>query len=207
MRALKTSVLIAAMGFGVGINQAHAAGMIWLEPATQNVMLGNQTALDLWVDFSGEKALGGGVDIFYDDTRLNYVNTVFNTAVFNPAIPTFDLRLPDTAHAANELHGLSFGDSIFGISGPYAVATLTFDTTNVGAAMVSVQEATDPLTGGQFVSFVTNAPFTTAPTFDGATVNVVPELETWAMMAAGIGFLSWKMRRRQDGKTKELASS
>ena len=43
--------------------------------------------------------------------------------------------------------------------------------------------------------------------FNGATVNVVPELETWAMMAAGIGFMSWKMRRRQESKAKELTPS
>lgn len=156
--------------------------------------------MDLWVEFSGDKALGGGVDIFYDNARLSYVSTVFNTAVFNPAIPTFDLRMPDTAHAANELHGLSFGDATFGISGPYSVATLTFDTIGLGSASLTTQVATDPLTGGEFISFVSNSPFTTPPTFAGATVNVVPELETWAMMAAGIGFMGWKLRRRKEAK-------
>lgn len=205
MKKWKVITTSAVLMTGICFSQAQA-GSVWLEPSTQDVLTNSPASLDLWVDFSDEAALGGGVDVFYDISRLTYVDTVFNDAVFNPAIPTFDLRLPDTAHGANELHGLSFGDGVFGINGPYSVATINFMTTEVtGEALLTIQEATDPTTGGTFISFATNDPFTTAPSFVGASVNVVPEMEVWAMMLAGMGLLGWKARRSQQRKEDDEA--
>src|SRR3990167_8770967 len=84
------------------ITASHAA-TISLSPLSQNVALGNPVSLQLNMDFTGDPTLGGGVDIFYDSSRLSFVSFIFDSGLGDE---TSLRRLPDVL--TNELNGLAF---------------------------------------------------------------------------------------------------
>ncbi|MFC1748163.1 pyruvate-binding protein [Pseudomonadota bacterium] len=72
-----------------------------------------------------------------------------------------------------------------GVSGNLAagMAELTFTDLQPGWYTVFVGGAYDPQAGGLY----------------DLTVSAVPEMETWAMMLAGMGYLGWRARRQERG--------
>ena len=122
---------LAGACFTLGCASAQAATLS-LIPVNQNVVLGNTVSLQLMMDFSDDATIGGGVDVFYDDSVLQFVSFVFDAGLGDD--PAFR-RQPDAL--SGELNGLGFGE-FGGLSGPSLVGTFTFNTLTSGSASFSL---------------------------------------------------------------------
>jgi len=189
MKMVFRYILIAVLLTGATVSRA---GSIWLTPAYQEVFPGGGAILDLNMDFTDDPTLGGAVDIFYDVTRLGLVSFEFNPALGDD--PSFR-NSPD--ELPGELNALNIGN-FGGMSGPAVIGTLMFQAwpdAPVGPAALIVADSDDPLWGAGFFSSDTYEAQVVG--YAGATVNVVPEMEVWAMMVVGMGLLGWQARRKK----------
>ena len=161
------------------------ATTISLNPLSQNVALGNQVSLQLNMDFSGDPTLGGGIDILYNGSLLNFVSFTFNSVLGDD--PSFR-RQPDIQ--INKLNGLAFGN-FSGLSGPSVVGTLIFNT--LGAGTVNLTLAENSLPAGGFFSAATFNPQTVM--FTGASVNISPVPEpasSWLFLSGLAVIMGWR---------------
>jgi hypothetical protein len=191
--AVLPTLLLAAL------SSAASAATVSLAPATQSVAPGDPVVLTLGFDFTGDPTLGGGVDVFYDPTVLDFVSFVFGTrAGLDPGYN----RAPDDKAgpggvALGELDGLGFGN-FAGLTGPGTVGQLNFLAIGPGTAEVTLAE-NDSFAGG-FYSASTFGP--QAVTFVGAEVEVqaVPlPAAAWLLASAlGLTGLASARRRRSD---------
>ncbi len=116
------------------------------------------------MDFSDDPTLGGGLDIFYNSSLLEFVSFVLDPNLGSD--PDFT-RDPDDL--GDKLEGLAFGE-FGGLTGPARVGTLTFNTKmQAGTANFTMDTTTNTLVGG-FVSGVTFLAQT--PEFIGASVDL-----------------------------------
>lgn len=168
---------------------ASQAATISLNPLSQNVALGNQVSLQLNMDFTADPTLGGGVDIFYDSSRLSFVSFTFDPSLGDD---TGLQRQPDVL--TNELNGLAFGN-FDGLSGPSLVGTLMFNTIGAGTALFTM--ADNDLPAGGFYSAVTFDPQTV--TYEGASVNVtaVPLPAALWLMLSGMGLIGAMSQKKR----------
>ena len=146
-------VLIGSI-FGILMLAATAshAGTVSFGETLINADLNGTFSVDLRIDFTGDATLGGGLDIFFDSSALNFSSFDFGVA---PSLdPSFN-RLPNLVLNADplqsKLEGLAFG-SFAGITGPEVIGTLTFQATAVGSSALSLAVTTDPSKGGEFIS-------------------------------------------------------
>jgi len=105
------------------------------------VSLNDDIKIDVNIDTNTLSALGGGLNIFYDSTLLDFISFTSN--------PSLDLdvafrREPDTATEGVTLNGLAFGE-FEGLSGSLLIGTLTFHSLNVGIADLTLSD--NSLTG------------------------------------------------------------
>jgi len=164
------------------------AATISLEPLNQNAVLGNTVSLQLMMDFSDDATMGGGVDVFFDDSVLQFISFVFDAGLGDD--PDFR-RQPDVF--SGELNGLGFGE-FNGLSGPSLVGTFTFNTLASGSASFSVAENDFP--AGAFFSATTLA--AQFVDFQGATVKVsaVPVPAAAWLLFSGLAVVGAVSRRR-----------
>lgn len=187
-RALRPLPLLLALG-------GAQASSLELLPALSAAQIGDTVEVALWMDFSDDPTLGGGIDVFYAPGLLQYLGFIFDAALGDD--PAFR-RLPDVL--AGELNGLAFGQ-FNGLSGPARVGTFSFRTLAEGPATLSMT-ANDVPAGG-FVSAVSFS--AQSPQFVGATVQIapIPEPASLALMMFGVGsLLAWRHRasRRPGGR-------
>ncbi|MFK5950981.1 MAG: VPLPA-CTERM sorting domain-containing protein [Methylococcales bacterium] len=176
----------------LGLSSAFASTISLLPDSTNATYPPSSTViLDLQMDFSDDPTLGGGVDIFYNGSLLNFVSFEINPALGSD--PSFT-RAPDDL--GNVLEGLVFGN-FNGLSGPESVGTLTFTTLGTGIADFTIAETTDPLKGGGFFSAVTLT--AQNPTFIGTSVNIsaIPLPAAAWLFASGLLGLAGFSRRRK----------
>ena len=178
---------LAGACFTLACVSAQAA-TISLIPLNQNVVLGNTVALQLMMDFSDDATIGGGVDIFYDDSVLQFVSFVFDAGLGDD--PAFR-RQPDVL--SGELNGLGFGD-FSGLSGPSLVGTFTFDTLASGSANFSLAENDYPV--GAFYSAATYEVQLVG--FQGAAIDVsaVPVPAAAWLLFSGLAMVGAVSRRK-----------
>ena len=203
MKMLKASFVGLMSLAAVGIANASTVS---LEPAHSDAPLGGVAALDLVIDFSDLDAAttlqGGNVSVMYDPTILDFDYFEYNNAgtdgYFNNELFTRSPTLP-TEPTDGTLTGLVFGDIVAGVpTGTIGtVGTFYFNT----LALAPEGTFVDIAEGG--AGFLTLTFASLDPVMTGAMVHVVPEMEVWAMMLAGMGLLGWKVRRSQRGRQED----
>lgn len=198
MNRVITAALGASFLFVGGLTTAVAANTITLEPAHNMIMPHDTFSLDLYMDFSGEPTLGGALDVNYDTSMLMFDSFVFNEGWGDDA----SFRNDPADIGGGEIDGLNFGN-FGGISGPAKVGTFTFTSTGMlGDTMVTPRD----YDGALWTGFIADVTFEDQLVdYSGAMVHVVPEMEVWAMMLAGMGLLGWKARRSQQRKENDEA--
>ncbi len=170
---------------------AQALSLLSLDPAFQEVGLGSQVTVDLRMQFD-EATVGGGLDLFYDPTQLDFVSFQFHPGLGDdPGLQ----RQPDDL--LGELRGLGFGN-FSGLTGALLVGTFTFNTLDLGITLLSMAVNAGGL--GQ------PGPFVSAETFEeqevtlqGAAISIVtPEPRTLhLMLLAGLTLCAYRWRQRR----------
>ncbi|MDH5191281.1 MAG: VPLPA-CTERM sorting domain-containing protein [Gammaproteobacteria bacterium] len=147
--------------------------------------------MELWGDFSDEPTLGGGLDIFYDDTVLDFLSWDTSGSGFflDPAFS----RNPD--ELAGELEGFAFGN-FGGLSGIAKIGSLTFEAIGAGDFIMSMAVTDDPLKGGDFVSAMTYGVQTITFGSSDISVSAVPVPAAIWLFGSGLIGLAGIMRRR-----------
>ncbi|MDH5547049.1 MAG: hypothetical protein OEZ43_15765 [Gammaproteobacteria bacterium] len=176
------------------------ANTIWLSASGEEVtpgtaveidaLQGGQVQLDVWFDFTEDATVGGGVDLVFDPSALSFSSLAFNDSL------TLDPEF--TGGPGSTFSGEIIADNSF-MFGYYngltagRVATLTFDVLGEQGTSTSLDMMTNDQLAGNFFSAITGNE--QVVNYYGATVAVVPEMEVWAMMLAGVGLIGWKARR------------
>ncbi|MEL7450958.1 MAG: choice-of-anchor D domain-containing protein [Pseudomonadota bacterium] len=118
-------------------------GIVSLLPGQTDVFDGDELTLDLHIDFTADPTVGGGVDLLYDDTLLQFESW----QAADVGDPAFS-RPPDVE--AGALRGIAVGD-FDGLTGPVVIGTVTFTALDIGDTTVEPSETA--LVGvGPFVS-------------------------------------------------------
>lgn len=173
----------------IGSITTSRAATISLIPSNQNVVLGDQVTLQLLMDFTDDPTLAGGLDIFFDSSRLSFVSFAFDPLLGDD--PAFR-RQPDVL--LNELNGLAFGN-FAGLSGPSPVGILTFNTLLSDPTSTSFTMTDNDSPAGPFFSATTS--LQQIVTYQGAAVTIVPLPATvWLFSAGLIGFVGLIKKRR-----------
>ncbi|MGZ8219033.1 hypothetical protein [Methylomagnum sp.] len=181
-------ILAAALLVGAGAATSAEASSLWLNSLTPNVSVGDQAVFELWMDFTGDPTLGGGVDVVFDNfTDGNQLAFAAYTA--EPLGDTDLISTPSVAAMGDRVEGITFGDLATGLEGPALVGTLQFNANAAGNYNLSLVAA-----AGGFFSITGPEQF---PTFTGDSVNVeaVPLPATgWLMLSALWGFFGFRTR-------------
>ncbi len=173
-------------------NHTFSASLL-LSPSSVNAMEGDIVSLDLLAVFSDDPTLGGGIDIFYDQSVLRFDGFSFDTAL---DLDAGFSRQPDVL--ANELEGIAFGN-FNGISDDGRVGTLTFTAISESAnSPIDIAITDNALAGGPFIS---GTDFTTVQTLDltGSSVSVsaVPLPAAVWLFGSALGLLTFKSRSQK----------
>lgn len=172
-------------------SNANAAS-IALSPSFNTGAPGDTVLFDILYDFTDESTIGGGIDVFFDDSVLNFVNYTWS-GVGDPGFA----RSPDVL--PGELNGIAFGD-FFGISSAGLVGTLEFAIDAAASAgFTSLFTAANDFPAGPFVSGVTFLPMEVD--FFGAEIEIqpgmpVPEPGALTLLVIGLFAMGLSSRRR-----------
>jgi hypothetical protein len=173
---------------------AAQASSVWIAAVTPLVSQGDNVVFELWMDFSGEPTIGGGVDIAYSGftagsqlTLVSYIPYLGNPDFigapdFAPGDPGLtSAPIPDPngwggttmapvpAPGPSGLIDISFGDLTTPIDGSYLVGTLTFLADLVGGPYTLTPGASANVGG-----FYTETGTQLFPLFSGDSVTVEP---------------------------------
>lgn len=167
-------VIVAACISSIGGAQAAT---ITLNAINSPLTVGSLATFELWMDFTDDSTLGGGVDVLFD----NFTNN--NQLSFNSYTPeaigdTSFINMPTLNLAGNRLEGITFG-SFDGLKGSMLVGTLVFNTLVAGNYSLSL---IDSLEAGGFSS-ITGA--NQAPDYISATLAVDPAIAAVPIPATG----------------------
>ena len=155
---------------------AAAQNRVQLTPAQSTSGAGLlEIALDLEIDFA-EITLGGGVEVSYDASRLEFISFTFS------GDPNFGLTAPPDGDPAQPLE-IGAGWAIFGppggVSGLHTIGTFHFRTIGSGSAIVST--AASPSFPGPFFSPNSSGPMEVA--FESATIQIAaPAVPAWSAL-------------------------
>lgn len=176
------------LGFGLtALNPTAQALSFTLDPNAQSANIGDAVSVTLLYDFSADPTLGGGVDLFYNDSVLQFTGFDWDAGFADdPDVR----RLPDVL--PGELNGLAFAEFGNGLSGPGVVGTFHFSVLQAGLSALVLAENDSP--AGGFFSAMTFDPQTV--NYGTAQVTAVPEADTWALLLAGLGLVGWAARGR-----------
>jgi len=157
---------IAFLLFGLSfVSTATAQNTLRLMPAQSAAVAGGpDIALELEIDFS-EVTVGGGVEITYDASRLEFVSFVFSPD------PFFGLSGPADGDVTQPLTigaGWFIVNPPFGVSGLHTIGTLTFRPIGNGSASVTPSES--PVNPGPYFSPSSSTPQVVV--YEGATIDI-----------------------------------
>ncbi|MEL7448259.1 MAG: dockerin type I domain-containing protein [Pseudomonadota bacterium] len=142
-------------------------GRVYFQPSEITPEYDGLAEFELWVDFSAEPAIGGGLDITFDPEHLRFEEFVFDAAF--PDDP--DLRRYPDLVDSNRLLGIAFGNFDFGITGPVRVGFVRFHTL-VANTTGTIATGPNDVPAGQFVSFITFMGLN--PSFESGTYTIQP---------------------------------
>jgi len=191
---IKALALMMGIALLTALPNVQASGVIFFSSPPQQADLGDLVTLQLSMDFTEEATLGGGVDIFYDSSILQFMSFTIDAGLGDD--PGFR-RAPD--NSTGELNGLAFGN-FGGLSGPSVVGELKFTTIGLSdLTFVTLAETDDPLVGA-FTSSSTFGPqdvdFTdTASITVVATVVPLPAAG-WFMLCCVLSLLGFTNKSR-----------
>jgi hypothetical protein len=160
------------------------ASTISLIPQDATPKLGASVSIDLLMDFSDNPTLGGGLDIIYNATALDFLSFTFDSTFLGVTDSSFSC--PGAASCpsidqANTVFNIAFGN-FSGLGGPYIVGTLIFNTLTPGTSLLSTAETTGP--AGPFVSVFTYQP--QSVTYLGTSITTVPIPAAIYLFASGL---------------------
>ena len=180
--------LLAGLIFS-GFSLSAQAALVYLEPVSAQPYyeIGEVVALDLKIDFTGTPSIGGGVDIFFDTSGLQFNN--WSAAVLGDA--SFK-RAPDVL--PGQLNGIAFGD-FAGLPQIATVGTLEFKVLQTGSWLIDLEANDAP--AGPFYSATT---FSQLPvTFNDTTIDaasVVPVPGAVWLFSSGLLAIFGTRRKR-----------
>jgi len=197
-------LIFCRLVFGLAIYISAIGGAqavsLTLSAANSPVTVGSQAIFNLWMDFTGDPTLGGGVDVLFDNftngNQLSFASYTPNTALGDSAL----INVPAVNAAGNSLEAITFGDVINGLEGPSLVGTLVFNTLVAGTYSLSLVDS--GLAGG-FYSISAGAPpqypvYTSASvTVDPSVVGPVPEPATLWLIAGGLAGMAFRPKAKQ----------
>lgn len=174
----------------VATNSAYAVNDVSFDATDYNVTIGTSfTAAIIGSNFSPLDA--GGVNLGFNPSMLSVSDVQID--------PTWEFfPTPGTVNnAVGMVDGILFNTLSFAPpSGSISFAKVTFDVIGLGDSTLSLSEsAMNPFSGPGGVAGLN---------FNGAIVHAVPEMDTWAMMIAGMGFLGWRLRMRNEENASAL---
>jgi len=136
-----------------------------------------------------------------DTNLLNLVNAGLN---FSSTPLTLTIQVaPDTTYRIDSiisLLGYDGGrtDTVAYNGGPVA-DTITFPATDAG--IHAIYDVEDEVTSNDQGTIQVTYDGSQGPFYSALVVSTVPEPSTWAMLAAGMAFLGFRIRRRNNGFT------
>jgi len=137
----------------------------------------------------GDSTLGWGVDLGYDASKVQLVS--------GPTIGS-----DWTAVAASDGDGLA-GVALAGLTGDHRLAVLRFQAIALGNASFVLGETLSDLSEG----FALDPTGFAQTTYQGATVNIVPEPATALLSALGLAGMAVARRRRARATAQAKSSS
>ena len=166
---------------------APAAVMAYVV-APASVGIGSQFDVELRATL-GDATLGWGVDLGYDASKVQLVS--------GPTIGS-----DWTAVAASDGDGLA-GVALLGLTGDHRLALLRFQAIAQGSASFVLSETLSDLSEG----FALDPTGFAQTTYQGATVNVVPEPATALLSALGLAGMAVARRPRAPAQAKSSSRS
>lgn len=187
MKSWSFASIITTLALSTNVNAAS----ISFSSNDISVALGDTFTVSILADFTDDATLGGGLDVFFDDSVLSFQSWSFDTTTFI-LDPSFN-RSPDLL--SSELEGIAFGN-FGGINTSGVLGTLTFEAINSGNSLLSMAVTSDPLKGGDFYSAISFGP--QIVNFDTANVSVsaVPLPAAVWLFGAGLLGLAGIARKR-----------
>lgn len=186
-KLLTASILTGALLVTVGTVQA--ANTVMFDQEIYTVMPDETFTVGLdGMDFGRLDA--GGLNVSWDPTVLELTPGV-DHVVIDPTWEFFPTE-GDTS-TGGEINGLLFNTLSFDQpSGNLQIADISFHV--VGG----VGDSTLLMLSESGLNRFSGPDGMDGLNFMASTVNVVPEMEVWAMMIAGMGFLGWQAKRRSE---------
>jgi len=167
------------------ISGAQAADSLSLITSNPTVTAGSQATFELWMDFTGDPTMGGGVDVVFD----NFTNG--NQLSFNSYTPealgdTSLINVPTVNVNGKSLDTITFGDVNNGLEGPVLVGTLVFNALAAGDYTLSLIDSVDA------AGFFSISGTPQSPAYTSASLTVTPSAvplpaTAWLMLSGLIG--------------------
>jgi opacity protein-like surface antigen len=127
------SMLAVAVLAGLSMSASQAAS-VYLTPGSQTVsVLDGSTSVELWMDFTGEPTIGGGIDLDFQGPISMGVFTP-SSYFSNTADPGFTGHGTELADNDYEIH---FGD-FAGLSGNNKLGDISVNLTGAGLGTISL---------------------------------------------------------------------
>ncbi len=177
------------------IGTAQASPSISLIASISTVTAGSQATFKLWMDFTGEPTLGGGVDVVFDNffngNQLSFKS--YTSELLGD--PDLINNTPTVSTLGDQLEAITFGDFTNGLEGPALVGTLVFDTLVAGNFTLSL---IDSINAGGFSSMTGTSQF---PAYISADLIVTPSAvpvpaTVWLMLSGLIG-IAYRSKAKQ----------
>ena len=176
------------------IGGSQAANSLSLIASTPTVTAGSQATFELWMDFTGDATLGGGVDVIFENF---IIGNQLNFSSYTPEIlgDALLIDVPIVNMNGKSLDRITFGDFTNGLEGPALVGTLVFDTLVAGNFNLSLIDSVD---ASGFFS-ISGTP--QSPTYTPASLTVTPSAvplptAAWLMLIGLIG-MAYKSKAKQ----------
>jgi len=214
-----TKRYLSIMLFGLMAFNAQAATVIppqiWLVPSNSNINVGDVLTFDMYVNAASVGGLlGGGLDLFYNDTMLTYNGDFAFDSGFGTD-PSFSRTGDDCATsmaagctATGEINGIAFGD-FYGLGdlGDTLVGSLSFTGASPGSSSLTMADNDTPAgtwfnTAGDQINTLNPAGmYAMAYAISNVTVSpaVVPVPAAVWLFGSGLLGLAGVARRRGQG--------
>lgn len=193
----KNALIMLTMAFVLCVTMGSLqAASVTMLPAVQDVNQGGPFSIDLAYDFT-DGILGGGIDISFDDTALNYLSFSWDPTFLTKIDLGFSSAPVDNSTGViGALDGWNFGN-FAGIFGTGTIGSINFEVDSLAALGNTFIAMAESVSSGGWFDAVTFGQIT--PTLTGANVNVnvVPIPGTLLLLGSGlIGLVGLGRSRR-----------